>query len=55
MGSTWKQMSVMKAKGTSKLRVTGTDDARGAIVGSKFGIVGMDNGGCSKPKETRID
>lgn len=49
------EMSVMKATGTSKLRVTGTDDARGAIVGSKFGIVGMDNGGCSKPKETRID
>lgn len=35
-------MSVMKAKGTSEAE----DDARGAIVGNKFGIVGMGNGGC---------
>lgn len=41
------RMSMMNAmpKGLQKLKLTETDDAWG-IVGNKFGIVGMGNGGC---------
>lgn len=42
------RMSMMNAmpKGLQKLKLTETDDAWGRIVGNKFGIVGMGNGGC---------
>lgn len=33
-------------QGTQKLRLIGTDDAWWGTVGNKFGMVGMDNGGC---------
>ena len=46
----------MNAKGFQKLRLLRTDDTWWGIVRNKFGMVGMDNGGCEKPsKEAKTD
>lgn len=44
------QMS-MNAKEFQRLGLIRTDDTWWGIVGNKFGMAGMDNGGCEKPSK----